>query len=441
MIRKIILVSCWLTFISLLFNTYTHLAVVKGNPWQMEGLLKNPLLFLNYWKMPYLWGLTILNLVVMMMAGWRASLSHAKVTLTAFLALGLLGLQIASSYWVFKTQGMPLAITLDILLGMCLFWGLCRLFIRIDPDLTPRTQKAALRYFSFVGIGLLFSQILGGVWSSANTTGLMCQDFPRCNEQWIPQADFISGFNFLNALLNNSLGQLSFDAQLAIHWSHRIGGLLTFIILIVLMIKATSDHQSKPIRKAGLWLSILLLIELALGTFSIKLELPLWLVMAHNGFAALLMLPLFAISFYSKYDLFEAESVPVDPVSNEVLKPAFETDTGIKKPVTDTLYLRLTSQLKKTRGGLGAVLTSLPLGQKGITEELLDDIEARLLLADIGVEATADIIHKLTDSLESHQLKDGSALLSALKQDLLDILKPCDQSLVIPTQDSPFVIL
>ena len=441
MIRKIILVSCWLAFFSLLFNTYTHLAVVKGNPWQMEGLLKNPLLFLNYWKMPYLWGLMILNLVVMMVAGWRASLPYARVTLTAFLALGVLSLQIASSYWVFKTQGMPLAITLDILLGMWLFWSLCRLFVRINPAIKPRPQKAALRYFSFVGIVLLFSQILGGVWSSANTTGLMCKDFPRCNEQWMPQADFISGFNFLNAFLNNSLGQLSFDAQLAIHWSHRVGGLLTFIILIVLMIKATSDGQSKPIRKAGLWLSILLLIELALGTFSIKLGLPVGIVMAHNGFAALLMLPLFAISFYSQYDLFEAELIPVEALSKEALTPAIETDTGIKKPVTDTLYLRLTSQLKKTRGGLGSVLTSLPLGQKGITDELLDDIEARLLLADIGVEATANIIHKLTDNLESHQLKDGAALLGALKQDLWDILKPCDQPLVIPVQDAPFVIL
>ncbi|MCK5871782.1 MAG: signal recognition particle-docking protein FtsY, partial [Methylococcales bacterium] len=410
-------------------------------PWQMEGLLKNPLLFLNYWKMPYLWGLMILNLVVMMVAGWRASLPYARVTLTAFLALGVLSLQIASSYWVFKTQGMPLAITLDILLGMWLFWSLCRLFVRINPAIKPRPQKAALRYFSFVGIVLLFSQILGGVWSSANTTGLMCKDFPRCNEQWMPQADFISGFNFLNAFLNNSLGQLSFDAQLAIHWSHRVGGLLTFIILIVLMIKATSDGQSKPIRKAGLWLSILLLIELALGTFSIKLGLPVGIVMAHNGFAALLMLPLFAISFYSQYDLFEAELIPVEALSKEALTPAIETDTGIKKPVTDTLYLRLTSQLKKTRGGLGSVLTSLPLGQKGITDELLDDIEARLLLADIGVEATANIIHKLTDNLESHQLKDGAALLGALKQDLWDILKPCDQPLVIPVQDAPFVIL
>ncbi len=440
MIRKIILVSCWLAFFSLLFNTYTHLAVVKGNPWQMEGLLSNPLLFLNYWKMPYLWVLMSISLLVMLIAGWRTSLPYARVGLTAFFALVLLDLQIASSYWVFKTQGMPLAITLDILLGMGLFWVLCRLYLRTHSEIKPRVQKTPLRYFSFVGIWLLFSQILIGIWSSANTTSLMCKDFPRCNDQWIPQADFISGFNFLNAVLNNSLGQLSFDAQLAIHWGHRIGGLLTFIILIVLMIKATSERQSKSIRKAGLLLSILLLIELALGTFSIKLGLPLPIVMAHNGFAALLMLPLFAISFYSKYDLFEAESIQQpDQSPDEFVKPVPET--GTEKPSTDTLYLRLTSQLKKTRGGLGSVLTSLPLGQKGITEELLEDIEARLLLADIGVDATADIIHKLTDSLDSHQLKDGAALLAALKQDLLGILKPCDQSLVIPAQDSPFVIL
>ncbi|MCK5728249.1 MAG: signal recognition particle-docking protein FtsY [Methylococcales bacterium] len=380
-----------------------------------------------------------LNLLVMMVVGWRTSLPYARVALSAFFALLLLGLQITASYWVFKTQGMPLAITVDLLLGMSLFWTLCRLRLRVHPEIKPRTKKAPLRYFSFVGICLLFSQILVGIWSSANTTGLMCKDFPRCNEQWMPQADFISGFNFLNAVLNNSLGQLSFDAQLAIHWSHRIGGLLTFVILIILMIRATSEHQSKPIRRAGLLLSILLLIELSLGTFSIKLGLPLGIVMAHNGFAALLMLPLFGISFYSKYDLFEAEKTALDSSISPFVKPTL--DTEIKKPSTDKLYLRLTSQLKKTRHGLGDILTSLPLGQKGVTEELLEDIEARLLLADIGVDATTDIINKLTDSLDTHQLKDSAALLAALKQDLLDILKPCDQPLVIPEQDSPFVIL
>jgi fused signal recognition particle receptor len=103
--------------------------------------------------------------------------------------------------------------------------------------------------------------------------------------------------------------------------------------------------------------------------------------------------------------------------------------------------LRLKSQLDKTRRGLGSVFANIPFGHKQISEELLDEIEANLLLADIGIEATTEIIDKLTDGLDRHQLHDGEALWLELKQDLREMLLPCSQSLQIPHQDTPFVIL
>ena len=62
-------------------------------------------------------------------------------------------------------------------------------------------------------------------------------------------------------------------------------------------------------------------------------------------------------------------------------------------------------------------------------------------MADVGVDATTEIIRHLTQSVERHQLNDGLALSVALKQELLSILKPCNIPLQIPEQDTPFVIL
>jgi fused signal recognition particle receptor len=111
------------------------------------------------------------------------------------------------------------------------------------------------------------------------------------------------------------------------------------------------------------------------------------------------------------------------------------------KPEPESLYIRLKSQLKRTRSGLSGILTSLPIGQKEINDDLLEEIEASLIMADVGVDATTEIIRHLTQSVERRQLNDGLALSAALKQELLRILKPCSIPLQIPEQDTPFVIL
>jgi fused signal recognition particle receptor len=436
--RKIILLSGGLAFISIVLNVYTHLTVVKNNEWLMAVLLNDPVSFFNHWKLPYIWSVLSLTLWGISFVGWRAKLPHCNVAARAVFAQLLLGLQVLSSFWVLKTQGMPLAVTVEVLLGFSLFWTLVKLYLRTNPALTPRIPQLPIRYFTYIGGIFLLMEIVLGVWSSSNSFSLMCADFPRCNDQWIPQGDFINGLNLLSGIFENYLGGLSSDAKLAIHWLHRVLGFLTFFVLISVMFIATAPHQLKPIRRAGLLLSILLLIELGLGTFSIKLALPTWIVLAHNSFAALLMLPLIAISVYSRYAIIETQVLAPEKDDSNALP---EKSLPIAEASNDRLYLRLTSQLKKTRSGLGGILTSLPLGQKNLSEDLLEEIEARLLLADIGVDLTMVIIEQLTESLNASQLQNSEVLLATLKQDLLDILQPCNQPLVIPKQDDPFVIL
>jgi fused signal recognition particle receptor len=101
---------------------------------------------------------------------------------------------------------------------------------------------------------------------------------------------------------------------------------------------------------------------------------------------------------------------------------------------------RIKSGLSRTRANLTGQLGDLFLGAKEIDEELLEEIETTLLMADIGVEATTEIIQRLTERVERKQLKDADALRDALKQALAELLASVEQPLQLP-EKKPAVIL
>ncbi|MGF6671542.1 signal recognition particle-docking protein FtsY [Pseudomonas monsensis] len=81
------------------------------------------------------------------------------------------------------------------------------------------------------------------------------------------------------------------------------------------------------------------------------------------------------------------------------------------------------------------------LGRKTIDDDLLDDLETRLLTADVGVEATTQIIQRLTQKVARKELADADALYKSLQAELAAMLKPVEQPLKIVSQNKPFVIL
>ena len=86
-------------------------------------------------------------------------------------------------------------------------------------------------------------------------------------------------------------------------------------------------------------------------------------------------------------------------------------------------------------------MADLVLGKKTIDDDLLEELETRLLMADVGVEATSKIIANLTKQVSRKELKDPEALFEALCNDMQGILKSVDQPLIIDKSKSPFVIL
>lgn len=109
-----------------------------------------------------------------------------------------------------------------------------------------------------------------------------------------------------------------------------------------------------------------------------------------------------------------------------------------------TFLKRLQSALSKSRAHLTNGIAHLFLGKKSLDADLLDELETQLIMADIGVEASEQIIHNLTQGISRQILKDPDSVLQALKTELQNILAPCEQPLTLPARSTgapPFVIL
>ena len=129
-----------------------------------------------------------------------------------------------------------------------------------------------------------------------------------------------------------------------------------------------------------------------------------------------------------------------------VAAPAPVVDAPAPAPVAAPeaktgFFARLKQGLSKTSASIGEGMASLFLGKKAIDDDLLEEIETRLLTADVGVEATSVIIKNLTQKVARKQLTDADALYKSLQEELAAMLKPVEQPLKIESQNKPFVIL
>jgi fused signal recognition particle receptor len=118
-----------------------------------------------------------------------------------------------------------------------------------------------------------------------------------------------------------------------------------------------------------------------------------------------------------------------------------KTTDGQDAPQNTGLFARLKSGLARTRHSLTEGVASLVLGSKAIDAELLEEIETTLLLADVGVEASREIIDDLTARVSRKELGNAEALMSALHEDMEAILAPVSAPLSIPRETRPYVIL
>jgi fused signal recognition particle receptor len=397
----------------------------------------------------YLEALWLVAILVLSLLSWRQPRIRVAGLIVTWLLLMLAGAQGFLQIWLIKLNGMPLLQATHLWLGMMLSWPLYWLYLQANPSFVALPEKSGPLALNRLTMLLLCLQMGLGAWVSANQAGLSCKGFPTCNGQWWPIADYQNALNFFYGLFAGYSGVMSFDAQVAVNWLHRLGGLIASAFALMLVVQVVSARYPKPVRRAGLLLGLLLLLQVCLSLAGTQLNMPLTLVLAHHGMAVLLMLPLIHIDVFSRYGYAEFSQSDIQGAlgleAAEAVNESAPADTREKGLYVElpqaSLLARLKLQLKRTRSGLGGILASLPIGEKAIDADLLEEIEASLIMADVGIDTTNGIINRLTQQLERHQLKDGLTLSTALKSELLTILAPCSQALAIPKQTKPFVIL
>jgi fused signal recognition particle receptor len=135
------------------------------------------------------------------------------------------------------------------------------------------------------------------------------------------------------------------------------------------------------------------------------------------------------------------DTVP-EPEPEPAAKPALQENPVSEKGEKKGWFARIKSGLGKTRANLTDGLADLFLGKKHIDDELLEDLETQLLMADVGIEATSEIIERLEARVSRKELNNPEALYRGLQEELAALLAPVSAPLSFEKEsDGPFVIL
>ncbi|MBO2660208.1 signal recognition particle-docking protein FtsY [Shewanella algae] len=139
----------------------------------------------------------------------------------------------------------------------------------------------------------------------------------------------------------------------------------------------------------------------------------------------------------------EAERLAAEKAQAEQAEQAADEEAQPEpqaKPVKEGFFARLKRGLMRTSENIGSGFIGLFRGKK-IDDDLFEELEEQLLIADVGVETTSRLISSLTDHASRKQLKDAEALYELLQQEMLATLEPVSVPLVPDNAAGPFVIL
>jgi cytochrome c oxidase assembly protein subunit 15 len=223
------------------------------------------------------------------------SVRFAFALLVLVVLQGVLGMLTVT--WLLK----PLIVTGHLLGGLTTFAMLWWLYLSMRAQARAvdgttvlagnRLVEAGARARLWAGLALaaLALQIFLGGWTSSNYAAIACPDLPRCQNQWIPEADYEDAFVLWRGLnINYAGGVLDHPARVAIHFMHRVGAAVAALLLLIAAVMALRVPGGAP-RWAALAVIGALALQVSLGVFMVLRAFPLELAAAHNAGAALLV--------------------------------------------------------------------------------------------------------------------------------------------------------
>ncbi len=223
------------------------------------------------------------------------SVWFSLVLLVLVVFQGILGMLTVT--WLLK----PLIVTGHLVGGLTTFGLLLWLWLTVRAHARPvdgltvlagnKVADGGRRARLWAGLALLalIVQVALGGWTSSNYAAMACPDLPKCQAQWIPDADYKDAFVLWRGLgINYAGGVLDHPARVAIHFSHRVGAVVATILLLLAAHAALRGLGAGP-RWAGLAVLAALVLQISVGVFMVLRAFPLELAAAHNAGAALLV--------------------------------------------------------------------------------------------------------------------------------------------------------
>lgn len=282
------------------------------------GTAEAPLHVGKAWReMIHRYGASTLGLIIVLNAVltflWRRQVGVSPRLPMALVALvifqGLLGM------WTVTLLLKPLIVTLHLVFGLTTLSMLWWLWLSLRRRSTGpwgggspasggglssalfRPAPVALRRIALLGLVALSFQIMLGGWTSTNYSAVACPDFPKCQAQWWPEADYKDAFVLWRGLgINYEGGVLQHPARVAIHFTHRLGAIVATLALLFAAIAALRGRHEIHTRWAAVAVLVALGLQLVIGISMVMRGFPLWLATAHNAGAAVLLLSTLALN-------------------------------------------------------------------------------------------------------------------------------------------------
>ncbi len=237
-------------------------------------------------------GLLIVLLAIIAVANRRSR--SLPVALPVFL-LGLVLLQGVFGALTVTWRLQPIIVTAHLLGGLTTLALLAWLVLRPEVR-TPAPTERGLWRWALAGVATLGLQLALGGWTSSNYAAVACPDFPTCQNQWLPPMDLGDAFVPWHGLgIDYTGGVLDHPARVAIHYVHRIGAIVTALVLTIVALLTLARGRSARLRLAALGVLGALALQIGVGISLVLMTFPLSLATLHNAGAALLVVAVVAL--------------------------------------------------------------------------------------------------------------------------------------------------
>ncbi len=222
-------------------------------------------------------GILILTLSFSMF--FKRKMKDIKSSIIAIALVGLLCVQVMLGMLTVTEKLKPIIVLSHLLTGISilsvLWWACLDLYFRGGDSLRARNTPARITPWLWLAFAIVSIQITLGGWVSTHYAGLACVDFPYCKGQILPTMQW-----------NNLNGDL-----ITIHMLHRIGAVMTATYITIF---AISLFRYPHFRFTGGLLIGLVALQITLGILNIAWLRPVWIALAHQTVAIILLLTIIA---------------------------------------------------------------------------------------------------------------------------------------------------